>query len=105
MPSLQESFGISIVEAMAASKPVIISKNIAIANSVKKAFAGIICEDNIEDYSSALEKLLISNTLQKEMGNNGKNLQRNIFDWKIISKQLESAYIEQINECKSNLKF
>ena len=105
MPSLQESFGISIVEAMAASKPVVISKNIAIANSVKKAFAGIICEDNVEDYSNALEKLLISNTLQKEMGNNGKNLQRNIFDWKIISKQLETAYIEQINECKSNSKF
>ena len=37
LPSLQESFGISIVEAMAASKPVVISKNIAIANSIKKS--------------------------------------------------------------------
>ena len=104
LPSLQESFGISIVEAMAASKPVVISKNIAIANSIKKADAGIICEDNVEDYSSAVEKLLSSNSLQKDMGNNGKNLQKNFYDWEILSKQLETAYIDQINEYKSNLK-
>ena len=77
-------FGISIVEAMAASKPVVISKY-SNSKSIKKADAGIICEDNVEDYSRC--KKLLSKFFAKRYENNGKKLQK-IFMIK-LSKQLE----------------
>lgn len=98
LPSLQESFGISVVEAMAASKPVVISKNIAIANSIFKAGAGFVCDESVSSYSQAIEKLLSSNYLQEEMGKKAKKLQLNIFDWEILSKKLDSVYLDLINE-------
>lgn len=98
LPSSQESFGISVVEAMAASKPVVISKNIAIANSIKKAGAGIICEDNVNSYYKAIKKILSSNFIRKEMGYNSKKLQSNFYDWEILSKEIEKVYLDHINE-------
>lgn len=45
LPSHQENFGIAVVEALACSKPVLISKQVNICLEIKQEYAGIVEED------------------------------------------------------------
>jgi glycosyltransferase involved in cell wall biosynthesis len=46
LPSHQENFGIAVVEALACSKPVLISKQVNICLEIKQEHAGIVDEDS-----------------------------------------------------------
>jgi len=69
--SHQENFGISVVESLACSKPVIISNKINIWREIDASAAGIICDDNEASLKLALLKWFELNNEQKnEMGKN-----------------------------------
>jgi len=73
LPSHQENFGIAVVEAMACSKPVLISNQVNIWREIKAEGAGLV-EDNTEE---GTKKLLVrwgelSSPDKLAMGKNGK---------------------------------
>jgi glycosyltransferase involved in cell wall biosynthesis len=55
LPSHQENFGIAVVEALACSKPVLISNQINISQEIKNAEAGLIEDDTVEGTFKALQ--------------------------------------------------
>lgn len=64
LPSHQENFGIAVVEAMACSKPVLISNQINIAEEIQKDEAGIVEDDSLK----GVENLLLNWTKMKPEG-------------------------------------
>lgn len=55
LPSHQENFGIAVVEALACSKPVLISDQVNIWREVEKSECGIIAKDNLDGVLSLME--------------------------------------------------
>ncbi len=55
LPSHQENFGIAVVEAMACSKPVIISDQVNIYSEIEASSAGIVIKDSEEGVLNGLE--------------------------------------------------
>lgn len=76
LPSYQENFGIAIVEAMACSKPVLITRNVNIWKEIDAGGGGIIMDSATEAaLEHALCKLhLLDETQRKEMGQNAKHI-------------------------------
>lgn len=56
LTSHQENFGIAIVEAMACSKPVIISNQINIWKEIENENAGLVCDDNVASIKIILQQ-------------------------------------------------
>ena len=89
LPSLHENFGIAVAEAMALGCPVLISKNVALADVVVKNNTGIVSELTIDDLSSKIIELISSPEKKTNMGKNGINyVQENLSAMRITKKQL-----------------
>ena len=55
LPSHQENFGIAVVEALACSKPVLISNQVNIWREIKAAGGGIVEDDSQKGTTTMLE--------------------------------------------------
>ncbi|MBI5305988.1 glycosyltransferase [Candidatus Wolfebacteria bacterium] len=93
LPSYSENFGMAVIEAMAAEKPVVITKGVGISNEVEKAGAGIVVEKNVEQIAEAILKVLENPQLGKEMGQRGKKLIEKEFS----SEKVAEKWIKEYN--------
>lgn len=96
LPSNQENFGISVVEAMAGSCPVVISSHIGIALEVVANDAGIVCPMQPIDISASLRRILTDGALRRRMGTNGHNLVMSRFTWPRVADTLLESYSKLI---------
>ena len=72
-PCDQEPFGRIAIEAMAAGKPVVGPNSGGIAESVVNGKTGILVEsNNVNSFTKALERLILSSDLRHSMGINGR---------------------------------
>jgi glycosyltransferase involved in cell wall biosynthesis len=67
LPSHQENFGISVVEALACGKPVLISNKVNIWREIQKYKSGFVANDNLNGTKMLFESFFkIQNTISKE---------------------------------------
>ncbi|NML63643.1 glycosyltransferase [Hymenobacter sp. RP-2-7] len=66
LPSHQENFGIAIVEALACSKPALISNQVNIWREIEATGSGIVADDTLMGVRLLLEKWCSLTTLEKQ---------------------------------------
>ena len=92
LPSHQENFGIAVAEALACSKPVLISNQINIWREIKKSEAGIISDDTLEGTIEILKKWFILSVDHKSMmSNKASECFRNFFTIEPAAHKLYNA--------------
>lgn len=90
LPSAAENFGIAVVEALAAGTPVIVTPQVAVADLIDRAGAGLICSGD----PSALCQLLLqhSHGPSPAMRLSARSLAESTFSWSSVADQLETSY-------------
>ena len=91
MPSKYESFTTSGLEAMACSKPLVLTKNNHIHDWVD-GNVGLACEDNKDSLRQAIEKVLFDEEMSLIFAENGKKLIKEKYNWDIINSQILEIY-------------
>ena len=91
MPSRYESFTTSGLEAMASSKPLILTKNNHIHTWANNT-VGLCCDFDKNELSKCIETLLSNKELCEEFGENGRKLIENKYNWNNIKIQIENIY-------------
>ena len=72
-PSAYEGFGLALTEAMSAGLPVIGYKNCPAVNElIKDGENGYLCEDGVNAFAQALDKLMSDEKMRKKMGKAAK---------------------------------
>lgn len=95
---IQEGFGIVLLEALACKTPVIATNIVGIAKKVRQNNCGIIVRPrNSRVLSEAIIKILGNAKLAKKMGENGRQLVEEKYDWEKIIRKVEDIYFTVLN--------
>lgn len=103
VPSRSETFGITILEAMACSKPIIASNVGGIPYVVENKKTGLLFNSNDEyDLAEKIIYLLNNDCLMVNMGLQGEKRVKDLFQWDNIAKKTLELYktILNINSSK-----
>jgi glycosyltransferase involved in cell wall biosynthesis len=92
LPSRSESFGVAVVEAMAAGLPVVITEGVGIYDAVQKAEAGLVIPCDAEALASALLRLANDAGLRQRLAANGQALVRDRFSLPAMIRSLADLY-------------
>lgn len=85
LASTSENFGNAVVEAMMMETPVVLSKDVGLADDVIRTNAGTVGLETIP-------ALLSDPARRAEMGRNGRRLVEERFTWPRVAEQMEEAY-------------
>ena len=101
LPSHQENFGIVVVEAIACSKPVLISDKVNIWHEIEKAGAGVIKSDSVEGALELIEAW-------EQMGDEEKRAMqlkaKSLFEEKYTSSAAASTLLQAVSNSKGENK-
>jgi len=98
-----ESFGIVLLEAMAAGKPIVATDIPGYRSVLEHGQEGLLVEpENEQALAKAIVKLLRNATLCREMGEHGQRKAAR-YDWPIIARQILDLY-EQLLQQKAEAK-
>ena len=90
LPSVYETFPVTVLETWASGTPVIITDRCGIADFVEKV--GYVVEYNKDQLRDAMFKILRDEGLRKRFGEEGKRLVKEEFEWDKTVKKLERIY-------------
>jgi glycosyltransferase involved in cell wall biosynthesis len=91
LPSLSESFGTVIIEAMASGIPVIATNIPAVKNIITNQVTGLLVNQNPKDVAKAIYQLSKNASLRKNIIANGLiNIKK--YSWETVANQYETIY-------------
>src|SRR5262245_43443178 len=96
LPSHSENFGVVVVEAMAAGRACIVSDEVALAEEIAAARAGMAVQCNAGDIARAMSKLLTDDSLRRSCARNARRLAGECFGVHAMSQRLIALYGELI---------
>ena len=100
--SRTESFGVSVLEAAACEKPVVVSDVGGLPEVVEEGITGLVVPDNDLDAAvEAVERLISDRELAITMGENGRQRVETHYDWNACVASMISVY-QQLLPAKSN---
>jgi len=91
--SLYESFGVSVLESSACGKAVVVSNIGGLPEVVENNRTGIIVEPkNAEQAAEAINKLIADPELRLKMGEQGRKMVREKYEWNLCVEKLIQIY-------------
>jgi glycosyltransferase involved in cell wall biosynthesis len=91
-PSVKESFGIAVVEALAVGTPVICTEGVGASTIVRRLDRRCVVPRNAETLAQAMRALLAEPERRAEIGAKAREMIAGEYSWEAISQQMESVY-------------
>jgi glycosyltransferase involved in cell wall biosynthesis len=103
LPSRQENFGLAMVEAMAASTPVIISDTLDLAAPIKRVDAGWVTPRSVEALAGALDASLSDPEERRRRAARGRAF-ADAYRWPVIGERLMRLYADVTNDTAAAMR-
>jgi glycosyltransferase involved in cell wall biosynthesis len=91
LPSHHDAFGLCVIEAMAQGIPVLVGKQVGLAEEIEIGGAGWTCDVKVSALSETLASILSDQDERRRRGEAARSLARR-FDWARVSEMLADLY-------------
>lgn len=92
LPSEHENFGISVIEAMAAGLPVVVSEHVGLKEEIKSNGAGSVTSLEPASIARAIDGWLQDSAARREAGARARDCALRDFDWSVIAARWQCRY-------------
>jgi glycosyltransferase involved in cell wall biosynthesis len=92
--SIHENFCVSVAEAMCFGVPCVVTGEVALADEIKSAQAGFVCEGTPDSFARALRRLITDENLRKQCGANGASVAP-----KFAPEEVERQFTVEYQQC------
>jgi len=96
LPSMHEPFGIVVLEAWSAGRPVVASRIGGLQSLIRQGETGLFLDpaatDPADDLAARMEELASRPDYATELAEKGRHEARSRYDWPVIHAELESVY-------------
>lgn len=93
LPSINEPFPMSVIEALAAGKPSVVTDSCGLSELIQSVDAGIVVDDSLSQLSEAIQCLVENGDLRLSMGQAAHKLAREKFNIAGVADRLVQLYI------------
>jgi glycosyltransferase involved in cell wall biosynthesis len=95
LPSHQENFGLSIVEALAAGVPAIVTPGVNLAGDIAAASAGWVVDRNVAALTETMRVAMKDDSDRARRGRAGRSF-ADRYRWAVIGRQLSRCYEDTV---------
>lgn len=92
LPSVDEPFPMSVLEALSLGKPVVVTDSCGLAAGITEAGAGTVVDSSMESLVTGVECLLADSAYRNAVGGRARILAEQKFSMRTVREQLELAY-------------
>ncbi len=103
LPSVYETFPMTVLEACACGTPVVVTDRCGIADIIDGQ-VGLVVPYDRNQLSDAILRMLNDDKIRQQFGEKGKALVREKFDWSKIVEQLEDVYQDVLTKGSTGKK-
>ncbi|MEO5911737.1 MAG: glycosyltransferase [Pelobium sp.] len=98
LPSYDENFANVVIESLSVGTPVLLSKQVGLADYVKQQQLGLVCERNIEDFRKAIIELENNRSSLAELSKRSRSQIKKDFNADLLRNEYLELYQNIINE-------
>jgi glycosyltransferase involved in cell wall biosynthesis len=97
LPSVNEPYPMSVLEAISVGRPVVVTESCGLADFVRRTDAGIVVDDSVEALTEAIAELLADPAAAAQRGLRGQTAVRAELSMEAIAEQLVGQYSAAIS--------
>jgi glycosyltransferase involved in cell wall biosynthesis len=86
LPSFHENFGLSVVESLAAGRPVLVSDQVQLWREITQADVGAACPTTVDALAALLRQWLTTPTLLESAATRARPFALAHYDWNTIAR-------------------
>ena len=96
LSSVKEGLSNTIIESMAAGRPVVVSGDVGLAPVVEQSGAGLVVNGEPETVAAAMAQVIGDPRAGAAMGERGRALVQQRYSWAVVARQMEALYASVI---------
>ena len=98
LPSVDEPFAMSLLEALSLGLPSLCTSSCGIADILRERKAAIVTGESVAEMTDGLQQILDDETLRSELSINGRRTVVEVFSMAAVGDQLERVYLDISNQ-------
>lgn len=97
LPSIDEPYPMSVLEAMAVGRPIVVTESCGLADVIRETGCGVVVDESKSRLKAAIGELIADPVRARDMGRRAAIVARERFSMDAIGERLESLYAPMVS--------